>query len=155
MHRGLTSLLAATGLVLTGCGSAEPQVTFYSHGTSVEVAPARYCDPSGEHCAPPKREAVGKLRVPSHEPLQISVPGEVADAPWQVAFIYRTPSGEEIRSRTPVFPPNQRYAYTLTMPQTGAHLEYVEVQKYSGMLVPSPEGGVEFALAGSWALDVS
>lgn len=152
----MTLLLACAGLLVAGCaGPAQPQVTFYSHGVSVDASAARFCDPGGEHCAPPQPDAIRQLRVPAREPVQISVPSEVANTPWQIAFIYRTASGGEVRSRTPVFAPHKQFAYTLHLPPDGTHLDYVEVQQYSGTLIANPEGGVDFALAGSWGVNIT
>ncbi|MFD0918950.1 DUF2771 domain-containing protein [Saccharopolyspora rosea] len=157
MRRGWKPLLvtAAAGVVLAGCSTpSEPQVTFYSHGHSVTVQPAQYCDPTGQKCSPPPAKPAGELRVPDRQPLQISVPGEVADAPWQVVFLYRGINGQQLDSRSPVFRPGERYAYTLDTPPDGTHLEHVEVQRFSAILTPGTEGGVEFGIGGSWVLDV-
>ncbi|GAA0511594.1 hypothetical protein GCM10011581_01790 [Saccharopolyspora subtropica] len=156
MHRGLKPLLALAGVALAaGCAApSEPQVTFYSHGRSVTVAPAQYCDPTGKNCATSSGNMVGELRVPSREPLQISVPAEVAAAPWQVAFIYRGVNGEELDGRSSVFRPHERFAYTLHLPPDGAQFEHVEVQQFSAVLTPGADGGVDFGIGGSWILDV-
>lgn len=154
MHRGLKPLLAVAAIALAGCSTpTEPQVTFYSHGESVAVEPARYCDASGENCAPAPKDPVGELPVPEKAPLQISVPAEVASTPWQVAFIYRGANGEELDGRSPVFAPGERHAFTLHLPPDGTRLEHVEVQQFSALLMPGPEGGVDFAIGGSWILD--
>ncbi|QUG99941.1 DUF2771 family protein [Saccharopolyspora erythraea] len=157
MFRGLKPLLlAGTAVALAGCSApADPQVTFYSHGQAVEVAPAQYCDALGEKCSPPPAEPIGKLRVPGREPLQISVPSDVAEAPWQVAFIYRTTSGEEVGGKTEVFTGGDRHAYTLQLPGDGVQFEHVEVQRFSALLSPGTEGGVDFVIGGSWILDVN
>ncbi len=154
MHRGLKSLLAVTGIALAGCSApSEPQVTFYSHGSAAEVAPASYCDATGENCIPPPEDPVGELRVPERAPLQISTPKEVAEAPWQVAFIYQDPEGRELEGRSPVFAPNERHSYTLKLPPEGTRLKHVEVQQFSAMLVPSADGGIQFGIGGSWIVN--
>lgn len=156
MHRGLKPLLAAplVTAALAGCSApVDPQVTFYAHGESAEVAPASYCDPTGERCSPPPADPVGKLHVPAGEPLQISVPGDVAATPWQVAYVYRGKDGKEIAGRGPVFTPDQRHSYTLRVPPDGTRLEHVEVQQYSAVLTAGADGGVDFGISGSWVLD--
>ncbi|MFR9728614.1 DUF2771 family protein [Saccharopolyspora sp. MS10] len=157
MHRGLKSLLLAAPLgvaAMAGCSApADPQVTFYSHGEAVEVAPARFCDPGGEQCSPPPADPVGELHVPERSPLQISVPGEVSATPWQVAYIYRDADGREIDGRTPVFRPDERRTYTLRVPADGTRLEHVEVQQYSAVLTADADGGVDFGISGTWVLD--
>jgi hypothetical protein len=153
--RGLKPLLAIAGIALAGCSApAEPQVTFFSHGQSVEVDAARYCDPTGADCAPPTTNPVGRLPVPPGSPLQISVPQQVAAAPWQVAFVYRGVNGEEVGGKTPVFAPNKQYAYTLRLPPDGARFEHIEVQRFSAVLSAGDEGGVDFGIGGSWILKV-
>ncbi|MEV5540813.1 DUF2771 family protein [Saccharopolyspora shandongensis] len=156
MHRGLKPLLAVAGIALAaGCAApSEPQVTFYSHGNSVTVNPAQYCDATGQNCVTPPENTVGDLRVPDRNPLQISVPGEVAAAPWQVVFIYRGLNGEQLDGRSQVFPPDSRHAYTLQVPPDGGRLEHVEVQKFSAVLTPGADGGVDFGIGGSWILNV-
>ncbi|MER2093227.1 MAG: DUF2771 family protein [Saccharopolyspora rectivirgula] len=156
MHRGLKALLlAAAGLALAGCSAQQdpPKVTFYSHGHSAEVGPAQFCGPSGTDCVPPPQDPTGRLPVPPRAPLQVSVSSDLAKTPWQIAFIYRTPTGEERSGRTQVFAPNKTYAYTLNLPPDGAKLEHVEVQQYSGQLVETPDGGLAFGIGGTWLLD--
>lgn len=154
MHRGLKPLLAVAGIALAGCSApSEPRVTFYSHGEAVEVEPARYCDANGENCSPPPEDPVGELEVPADEPLQISVSQEVASTPWQVVFLYRNAQGQELDGRSSVFAPDQRHSYTLRLPDDGEQLEHVEVQQFSAVLTPGPEGGVNFGIGGSWVLD--
>lgn len=156
MHRGLKPL-AATPLVaaaLAGCSApADPQVTFYSHGSSAEVEPARYCDATGANCSKPPATPAGALHVPEGAPLQISVPGEVSSTPWQVAYVYRGKNGEELGGRGPVFTPDERHSYTLRVPPDGVRLEHVEVQQYSAVLTAGADGGVDFGISGSWVLD--
>ncbi|GAA2337730.1 DUF2771 family protein [Saccharopolyspora halophila] len=156
MHRGLKPLLAVAAVTLAaGCGApSDPEVTFYSHGNSVEVKPAQYCDPTGQDCSKPPADPAGELRMTGRDPLQISVPNEVASTPWQVAFIYRDIAGNEVESRSEVFPPDTRHAYTLHLPPDAARIEHVEVQQFSALLTAGPDGGVQFGIGGSWVLNV-
>lgn len=156
MHRGLKPLLAVAAITLAaGCGApSDPQVTFYSHGNAVEVRPAQYCDPTGQECSKPPADPAGELRMTGREPLQISVPDEVASTPWQVAFVYRDLAGKEVESRVAVFPPNTRHAYTLHLPPDAKRIEHVEVQQYSAVLTQGSNGGVQFGIGGSWVLNI-
>ncbi|MEY8040893.1 DUF2771 family protein [Saccharopolyspora cebuensis] len=153
MHRGWKSLLAVGGVVLaTGCAAPhEPQVTFYSHGNSTAVDPTLFCDPTGEECDTAEG-SFGRLRVPDHAPVQISVPAEVASTPWQVVFLYRDAAGRQLDGRSAVFAPDERHAYTLTMPKDGVQLEHVEVQRFSAVLTAGANGGVNFGIGGAWVL---
>ncbi|MHA6802199.1 DUF2771 family protein [Salinifilum ghardaiensis] len=156
MHRGWKPLLATAVVVLAaGCGApGKPEVTFYSHGESVAAAPTQHCEPRGGDCSSDP-EAAEQLRVPPGEPVQISVPQEVAEAPWQVAFVYRGTDGAEVDQRSPVFAPGERHAYTLRLPPGAAQLEHVEVQRYSAVLAPGAEGGVNFVIGGAWVVDAT
>nr|WP_228046250.1 DUF2771 family protein [Saccharopolyspora sp. HNM0983] len=148
-------MAAAATLGLAGCSAPhEPQVTFYAHGDSVRLDPAQYCDATGQDCAEPPEDPVGELRVPPGEPVQISVPAEVSDTPWQVVFLYRTAEGEQLDSRSAVFAPGDRHAYTLHLPPDAEQLDHVEVQQFGAVLTPGVEGGVDFGISGSWLLDV-
>lgn len=154
MPRILTLLLVVAGVALAACAPSVPQVTFSANGKSATVQAARYCDPTGKNCTPPPKDPVALLSVPAHTPLQISVPKQVWQAPWQVAFVYRGLHGEELQGRTSVFPPNQQHAYTLQVPADGTQLEHVEIQEFSGVVSPNTQGGVDFSIGGSWLLNV-
>lgn len=154
MHRGLTLLVAAAGLGLAGCSApGEPQVTFYAHGQSVRMDPAQYCDATGQDCAKPPEEPIGDLRVPPGSPVQISVPAEVSETPWQVVFTYRNSDGEQVDGRSGLKPPDERHAYTLHLPPDAEQLEHVEVQQFGAVLTPGLGGGVDFGISGSWLVD--
>ncbi|WP_245588682.1 MULTISPECIES: DUF2771 family protein [Actinoalloteichus] len=141
------------GLAVAGCASPTvPAVSFYAAGETARTGPAQHCDVLIEECSVDP-EAVAELRVPPGYPLQVSVPGEVGDAPWQVTFRYRE-DGEEVEARSPVFPPGERQAYTLRLPDDAAQLETVEIQEFSAVLVEDPEGGVGFITRGTWVLSV-
>ncbi len=158
MHRGLTALLAAAGLVLAGCGTPasgspeSPEITFYAHGETIRVDAAQFCNAIGTECSPPNPDAIGDLRVPPGSPVQISVPSEVSSAPWQVAMMYRLPNGQEVADRSSVFTPDERRTYTARPPTDDAQFTRVEVQQYSGVLLPAEDGGIQFALAGTWVV---
>ncbi|NYH79144.1 outer membrane biogenesis lipoprotein LolB [Actinopolyspora biskrensis] len=154
MRRGLTALLALTGILLTGCGATQderPQVTFYSHGESVRVSPVRYCEPLAQECSEPRPGAVRHLTVPADSPMQISVSEDVQATPWQVVFRYRTASGEQRQGRSKVFSPEERFAYTLDLSEPGARLEQVEVQRYTAVFVNELESR-QFVIGGTWVL---
>lgn len=142
--------LAALGVA--GCAAPpHPEVTFYSAGQAVRTGPTQYCDHQGDQCgADPRAGAV--LRVPAGKPVQISVPGEVGDAAWQVVFRYREPGGAEQEARSSVFAPGDRLAYTLVLPHAGDRLETAEVQRFGG-LAAGPDG-LEYLIGATWVLSV-
>jgi hypothetical protein len=142
------------GVLLVGACSAPPppDVAFFSAGRTVTAGPTQYCDVKIQHCSANTR-AQAVLRVPPGKPVQISVPGSVGNAPWQVAFLYRGADGTQVDGRTAVFSPGQQLAYTLALPDTKAQLETIEVQQFGGALVQQ-DGGIGFITRASWVLSV-
>ncbi|WP_092927785.1 DUF2771 family protein [Actinopolyspora alba] len=153
MRRGLTALLMLAPLLLAGCSVPdEPGVTFYSHGESVRVPPVQYCERLARQCGEPAPEAAGELPMPAGYPLQISVPDEVASAPWQVVFTYLSDSGERLRGRSGVMSgEDEQHAYTLQLPEDGARLDQVEVQRY-GTVSVNQTGQLQFVIGGTWVV---
>ncbi|MQA07319.1 MAG: DUF2771 family protein [Pseudonocardiaceae bacterium] len=146
--------LATAGLLLAGCGQpAPPEVTFYSWGQSIVADPQLYCQPEFNECQQ-DRKAAARLRVPAGEPLQISVPAEVADAPWVAVFRYRKPDGKRgPESRTPLFEAGSRHAYTLRPPGGGDQLTEVQIHRVVGLQPPArPGGDMQFVSDATWAL---
>lgn len=148
----LTIPLMLTAALLTGCGSdGAPEVAFSAGGASVTAGPAQYCDVEVTDCrADPEAGAV--LRVPPGTPLQVTVPGSVSEAPWQVVFRYRPgPDGAPVHARSEVFAAGQRDSYTLQLPAE-AQLETAEVQQFGVPVRAS--SGIEFLVRGTWVLSV-
>jgi hypothetical protein len=143
-------------VALAGCGSsAPPTVEFRSSAGGVRTGPAQYCDVKVTSCAN-HPDAVVKLVVPPGQPLSISVPRELAAAPWQVVFGYRTTTGERVDGRSPVFPPNQRTDYQLVLPDPTDQLLTAQVQQFGGATpTTGPNGEVSFPIRGSWVLTTS
>jgi hypothetical protein len=146
------AVLACAGASVAGCAAAPaPTVTFYAAGKAMRTEPTQYCDRRTDQCRTDPASGA-KLRVPPGRPLQISVPGEVGNAAWQVVFRYRAPSGEHLEARSAVFGPGARLAYTLNLPGTGDQLETAEVQKFGG-LAAGPQG-LEYLIGATWVLSV-
>ena len=147
------TLVALVGLACAACGDdGPPQVTFAAAGSSVTAGPTQYCDVQVQDCQADPDAAV-VLRVPPGSPLEVSVPGSVSEAPWQVVFRYRAPDGTATQARSTVFPAGQRSAYTLEPPAQDAQLETVEVQQFGTAMVPR-EDGFDFATRATWVLSV-
>lgn len=138
--------------MLAGCGAPEPpEVTFYADRTTVRIGPAGTCHPDLDIC-----DATGQLSVPSGKFVNISVPGQVASAPWVVVFKYKGQDGTEQQDRTPVFsPPDKKYAYTLTAPTAGDQITHVEVRQIAGGLGLDPSRETSFFVNASWSLDIN
>jgi uncharacterized protein DUF2771 len=140
---------------LTGCSDPTdepPRVTFAAAGGTVTAGPTQYCDIQVQDCQADPDAAVA-LKVPPGETLEVSVPGAVSEAPWQVVFRYRAPDGTRTQARSNVFAAGQRSDYTLELPVADAQLETVEVQQFGTAMVPR-EDGVDFATRATWVLSV-
>lgn len=151
----LSLSLAAGGVGVAGCGGSgqgPPRVTFAAAGNTVTAAPTQYCDVQVQDCQADPGAAV-VLRVPPGAPLDVSVPGTVSDAPWQVVFRYRAVDGTKTQARSTVFAAGERTEYTLEPPTADAQLETVEVQQFGTAMVPR-EDGVDFATRATWVLSV-
>jgi hypothetical protein len=143
-----------TVLLLAACSTPEPPtVTFAAGARSVVAAPTQYCEIDLSTCADPGSPA--ELPVPAGTPLQITVPAEVAGAPWHVVFSYRDDSGRQIDERSGLFRPDERTLYTLELPTPTARLLEAQVQQFG----PPPEVDeetqeIEFPIRASWVLKV-
>jgi hypothetical protein len=151
---GIASLVAG-GMLLAGCASPHPpEVTFYADGTTVRLSPAQFCKPNAEQCDGDP-SARGRLAVPGGKPLNISVPAQVAEAPWVVLFKYRKATGVEEQGRTEIFrASDKRFAYTLHLPTAGDQLTDVEVQRIANISA-GPDNEIVFGIDASWVLEVT
>ncbi|MFJ1760152.1 DUF2771 family protein [Amycolatopsis sp. NPDC088138] len=133
----VVALLAAGGFaVLTGCSAPGPaEVTFYADGHTINTTPVLTCDYSQQLAQPcSAKGAAQTLKVRPGKPVQISVPGEVAGAPWQIVYEYVTPQGEFKQSDPIPFTSLDRYAYTVTPPTPADRISAVDVQRYTAVL---------------------
>lgn len=102
---GLLALVAVIAVVVTiavrNAPRQDPEITAYAYGTAVTVPPYQYCDLRliGEDrldLADCRQNRVVDLETPPGYPLQLSLPSEIADAPWQGLLVYALPGDEEI-----------------------------------------------------------
>lgn len=159
--RLLASLLMFLG-ILAGCsggdgsdggdGGGPPKVTFAAAGSMVTAGPTQYCDVKVKECQAHGDAAV-TLKVPPGQAVEVSVPGSVSEAPWQVVFRYRTADGTKTQARSTIFPAGQRSDYRLELPAADAQLETVEVQQFGAAMVTRADG-VDFATRATWVLSV-
>ncbi|MCE7009063.1 DUF2771 domain-containing protein [Kibdelosporangium philippinense] len=150
MRRFAIASLLAGGLLLAGCAAPhDPEVTFFADGETVNIGPSPVCDVALEECKP-----TGSLAVPGGMPLNISVPKQIADAPWVVVFRYRAADGSVQKARSSLFRSGGTYAYTLRTPTAGDQLMHVEVQRIGEMGLDTNQE-LYYRADGSWALTVS
>ena len=154
MRSLLVSLLLVSLGALMGCSGdgGPPKVTFAAAGNTATAAPTQYCDVGVKQCQSDGKAAVA-LKVPPGQAVQVSVPGSVSEAPWQVVFRYRAADGTKTQARSTVFPAGQRSEYKLELPAADAQLETVEVQQFGAAMVPNADG-VDFATRATWVLSV-
>lgn len=152
MRRVLLLLLAVGGLVaLSACSVPNPDVTFYSSGKSVTAAPIQYCNAQEQHCAA-NGSAAAALTVIPGQPVQVSVPQEIANTPWQVAARFRDASGTEYASCSPLFGVGKQYAYTVYAPHAGDQLVLIEIYQSSATFALAAGNQVYTPIRGTWVL---
>jgi Protein of unknown function (DUF2771) len=149
----LPLLAAAVGLTVAGCDKPVPSVSFFSSGQTASTLPTQYCDTGLTSCEQ-DGGAAASLRVPAGDPLQVSVPGDVADSTWLIAFKYKDANGQETQGRTSVFADGAQYAYTLRLPSPTDQLELVQVQRIGG-ITQDATGDIQYVSSGVWALNAS
>lgn len=130
---GLTvTLIAFVAVMVTlvrGADTHPTTLTAYAHGTSVEVAPLEYCTLYLEDC---KSGDIAQLDVPTGYPLQLSLPKEIADAPWRLVAVYEIGDGTSfVAKRT--YTPGEATAVTVE-PIEGMALAGVEIQLPSAVI---------------------
>lgn len=64
---------------------ALPTITAFAHGSTEGVQPAQHCTLYLEDCV---ENPITELEVPAGYPLQLSLPGEITDAPWRMITVY-------------------------------------------------------------------
>lgn len=107
--------LGAWALVRTQ-GSALPQISAYSRGTTVQVDPYLYCNVVNlDDCV--KGGVQGELSVNARYPVQLSVPAQIGQAPWRLLRVYE----DERNTTTTAYRPGTRLAVTVPTvdPQRG------------------------------------
>jgi Protein of unknown function (DUF2771) len=152
-------VVPVAALLLAGCASEQPpppQVTFAAGAASIVARPAQYCDVELTECLTDVAAPV-QLAVPPGTPLQVTVPPEIAQTPWQVVFSYANAAGTPIDGRSPVFVPNApRSDWTLVLGAPENRLLTAEVQQYGKPTEPDPQTGErEFPIRASWVLNVT
>ncbi|WP_040803590.1 DUF2771 family protein [Nocardia concava] len=98
----VAAVAAVVTIAVRNADKPDPEITAYAHGKSVSVNPFLYCDlkVSKEQLAVGKCDAsksVSELDVPPGSSLQLSLPKEIADAPWEILIGYRVagPHGDQ------------------------------------------------------------
>ncbi|MEJ8280547.1 DUF2771 family protein [Pseudonocardia spirodelae] len=151
--RALAGTLAAAALVLAGCGSDAPTVTFDVGGTSLTAAPTQFCDTKLENCADAPNARV-TAPVPAGTQVRITVPEEVSSAPWQVVYAYtRGTDPAPVQQRSPIAAPGTRTDFTVALPEPGDRLVTAQVQVFGAPPSIDPASAdVQFPVRATWVL---
>ena len=103
-----------------------PEISAFTHGTLVRVAPLLYCDRTLTDCDPPGR--IAELPVNSIEPVQLSVDGQIAKGPWWVKPVYADLTDPSIKYADETIHWDHRTAVTVpTVNDSGRKLVGIEV----------------------------
>ncbi|WP_214406599.1 DUF2771 family protein [Pseudonocardia lacus] len=146
----LTAALAV-GLLATACSAQPPQVTFAAGTASVAAGPTQFCEIDLSECADPGTPV--ELAVPVGTALRITVPDEVAEAPWHVVFSYRDDAGQQVDERSRLFPPGSSPDYTLELPTPAAQLLEAQVQQFGPAPQMDPDTQeIQFPIRASWVV---
>ncbi|WP_253826695.1 DUF2771 family protein [Prauserella aidingensis] len=162
MRRAVGALLACAALFVTGCSAApDPEVTFYADGDSTVAAPLIYCDEVLKQCGDEHRPV--NLDVRPGMPVQVSVPGSVADTPWVIIVQYvNTETGKESIDQQ-AFTDGSQHAYTATPPTSKDRVAVIEVQQIGaaygvdqqGNPIVDENGQPQLVTRGIWSLQNS
>ena len=72
-------------------GSPQPEISAYSHGRLARVGPYFYCNVLDlNDCHAPQIQ--GELAVNDRDPIQLSVPTAIGEAPWRLMQVYEDPA---------------------------------------------------------------
>lgn len=148
----LALLLLAAGagagawVLVRGHGPERPQISVYSHGHLNRVGPYVYCNALNlNDCEKPHTQ--GELRVSEGYPVQLSVPGAIAHAPWRLLRVYENPKN----TTETLFRPDTRLAVTIpTIDPLRGRLAGVVVQLLT--LVVDPAGELHDVPHAEWSV---
>jgi hypothetical protein len=121
-------------LLARGSGAKLPTISLFSHGQALRVGPYLYCNVVDlNDCQIPRDQ--GELLVERQHPVQLSVPVEIARAPWRLIEVY----DDESDSPSRVFRPDSQLAVTIpTFDPKRGRLRGIAVQLLT--LVEDPAG---------------
>lgn len=159
----LLALVVGVGLSTSACGAAEaaPELTVYADGTAIDLAPVLYCDVRVSACEPGGGGG-DVLTARAGIPVQISVPGEVADSPWLVNVQAVAADGTVLPVRQEFFAPGRAFAYSARPARPDERIVVVEVQQLGvalaadqdGNLVLDEQGNPQRVARGVWTVAV-
>jgi hypothetical protein len=116
-------------------GPQRPEISAYSHGHLTRVGPYRYCNVLNlTDCDVPETE--GELPVNSHDPVQLSVPPTIGQAPWWLLRVYE----DSAVPVTAFYRPGSRLAVSIpTVDPHHGRLSGIAVQLMTAFVDPNGE----------------
>lgn len=135
-------------------------MSFYADGDTVRTTALIYCDVLLKNC-----DQAGKpvsLPVRPGMPVQVSIPGAVAETPWTVTVQYRATDGA-VRYTHETFTDGEQYAFTADPPGEGNQILVVEIQQLgaayaanqTGKLIRDAAGNPQLVARGVWSLQLT
>lgn len=140
------------GLALAGCEAPPPTITWYGNGTAVNAGPALYCELTAE-AAPACTETDGptaRLALEPGDPLQVNIPGEIAEQPWVLVWNYSDSASTGVSERSPVSTDGHTLSYVIR-PGDDQQLQQVDLQV---LTIVAGETLAEYAPLSVWRLQV-
>jgi Protein of unknown function (DUF2771) len=98
----------AAWLLTRNTGPANPEISAFSHGQLVRVGPYMYCNVLDLNDCQNSGEQ-GELAVNHRDPIQLSVPAAISEAPWRLILAYEEPDKDSVLA----FTPGSRLAVTI------------------------------------------
>ncbi|MGH3494191.1 MAG: DUF2771 family protein [Sciscionella sp.] len=150
MRRGVLAIaLAGAAIGLSACRAPAPTVSMFSGKTTIDLRPLQYC--AQPTACSQNGAAAGRLDVRQGQPVQISVAGEIADAPWQVEYRMLDDQHHLSVGCSPLFFPNDKH-YSFTVPPSSGtnHLIMVNVYEVGTLATASAHGSLTLFGKGTW-----
>ncbi|WP_154785883.1 DUF2771 family protein [Nocardia aurantiaca] len=95
----VAAVAAVVTIAVRDTNKPDPEITAYAHGKSVSVSPFLYCDleVSKDRLSMGKCDStqdISDMDIPPGSTVQLSLPKEIADAPWEILIGYRLPNNK-------------------------------------------------------------
>lgn len=137
-------IAVATTLLVRGQPEADPQVSVASGRSLEQVEPTFWCDLEMTECRPRALSVeeiatlpVTQFPVPTGGSLTLSVPSEIAAAPWMLVAAYGTPEG--VQPVTWIHQSGTTYTQVLDSTPERVLLG-VEIKPFSTVVEDAPDG---------------
>ncbi|NIL76739.1 DUF2771 domain-containing protein [Rhodococcus sp. Eu-32] len=129
----LVAFVGVLALLVRDAPSGRPSITAFADGRTIDVQPYLYCPVDQPLCGSDGESVT--LPVREGRPLQLSLPSEIASAPWILAAVYSDESGSDAVETDTLYLPDSTSAVTVPpVDDQGRALLGVEVRLPSGVI---------------------